>query len=103
MNRIKDLYGDIMEELEGAKNYAWKALKHKHTSPDDASTYASMAEAELGHAEKLRNMARAEVHRLMREGDAEHPILSAMMDWAEEVLNHGKAEVHRVLAMYRET
>ena len=57
MHEIKHLAEEIREELDDAEKYAREAAKHTEDSPEDASTYADLSRQELGHANKLHEMA----------------------------------------------
>jgi hypothetical protein len=57
MHEIKHLAEGIREELDDAEKYAREAVKHAGEDPEDASTYADLSRQELGHANRLHEMA----------------------------------------------
>lgn len=68
MKIIKDLVEEIKEELEGAGDYAERAMKHKGLDDGFTSMYAEMAGQEMGHVEKLH----AKVQDVIKKYRAEH-------------------------------
>lgn len=64
MKVIKDLIDWIDEELEGAKCYAEKYVYHKAKGNQWSSTFRSMAEDELKHAEDLHRFAVEEIESI---------------------------------------
>jgi hypothetical protein len=73
IEKIYDLIEAMEVELEGAEKYARKAFEcAMHKRHSDASSYASMAEEELRHYEKLDAMLKEHYDAL--EGDMKHYI-----------------------------
>ena len=56
MHEIRHLAEEIREELGDAEKYAREAVKHAE-DPETASTYADLSRQELGHANRLHEMA----------------------------------------------
>ena len=65
MTKIKKYVEDIAEELDGAKNYAEKALEYKASG--DSMRYAKykeMSVQELGHAMTIHEFATQDIEKL---------------------------------------
>lgn len=55
MRIIKNLANQIKDEVEDADKYLECSLKYEDEYPEMAKLYASLAEEELGHAERLHS------------------------------------------------
>ena len=90
MKKIIDLIEVMDEEIEGAEKYA-KMAEHcaEHKQSSCASTYASMAEQELDHYDKLHQMLVNHMGE-MREEDGFTSAVKAMYD------HHHKGQVKRI-------
>ncbi len=73
MERIAELSCMVHDEVDGARKYAKRALLAKDLErAQDARTFAEMANQELGHADKLHDMATDLISEAKR-GGAEVP------------------------------
>lgn len=101
MKVIKQLVGDIREEMEGAEHYAKLATKYKIDDRALADNYAKMAEAELGHVDSLH----AQAVRLIKEQKAsgvETPAaMQAVWDWEHEKMVDTVTRIKTMLNMYK--
>ena len=53
LERMRELYGMLMEELTGAYEYSCLACEHKYKNPDMAKNFDSIASDEMKHAAML--------------------------------------------------
>ena len=98
MHEIKHLAEEIREELGDAEKYAREAVKHAE-DPETASTYADLSRQELGHANRLHEMA---VRCIEKANDAgHHPTEAeqAVWDWEHERMLDRAAHVKTLLSM----
>lgn len=56
MQKIEKLEGQVMEEVDGSREYMNCSSKWSAKDPSIASIYASMAKQELDHATKLNSI-----------------------------------------------
>lgn len=101
MKIIKTLSEMIIDEVEGAGEYAKEALMLKDERPEIANMFYKLANEELGHVNTLH----IAVTGLINEYRAEHGEPPANMMALYEYL-HGKqinkvAEVNAMLTQYR--
>lgn len=70
---LKQIYWQFLDEIEGAEEYTRCAAKCKDKYRDLSSMYRSMAETEIGHAEKLVDAMRkvAEMEEKKHFSDSE--------------------------------
>lgn len=69
MERIGELVDGIYDEVDGAERYAKRALKAKTDGEIAyAKTYSEMANQELGHADRLHDMAVSEIKLAEQQG-----------------------------------
>lgn len=84
MRSIKKVAEEIREELEDAKNYAEKAVKLRDKDMTSASVYAELSRQELGHADKLHEMAVRLINEQRAAGVAPPVAMQAVWDWEHE-------------------
>lgn len=101
MKEIKEIVEDIHEELEGAKHYAMKAMEHKSTNREAADKYAEMAKQELGHIDKLHEMAVKLIEKHTVAGNAPPVAMKAVWDWEHERMIEHMGKIKALLDMYR--
>lgn len=99
MERIKNLAKQIEEELEDAEHYAKCAVKLKDENASDSSAYAEMARQEMGHAEKLHNMAVRLIEKQRQTGVAPPAAMLAVWEWEHEKMMDHMATVKLLLSM----
>ena len=98
MKQIKKIVEQIQEELEGANDYAKLAVQLKGSDPRLAETYASMAEQELNHVNRLHD----EAVRLINAYPDEPPAaMQAVWDWEHDRMTSHAAAIRVLLNMYR--
>ena len=98
MKHIQEYVMQINEELDGAKDYAEKALYWKYEGNSNRyKTYLDMANAELDHALKLHSLAVEDVAKLKERGytppqemqdvwDKSHAMYVEKMAWVRQML-----------------
>lgn len=57
MEKLKELYEEIWEELEGAEKYAKQALAYKDKNPALAKMFHDMSQQEMNHADTIASEA----------------------------------------------
>lgn len=101
MKIIKDLVDEIKEELEGAGDYAERAMKHKGLEDGFTSMYAEMAQQEMGHVEKLHGKVQ-EVIKKYRQEHGEPPAgMQAIWDHEHKQLIQRAGEIRAMIDMAR--
>ena len=101
MKIIKDLVSEIKEELEGAGNYAERAMKHKGIDDGFSTLYADMAKEEMGHVDKLHGKIQ-EVIKKYRAEKGEPPAgMQAVWDHEHKQLIQRAAEIRAMIDMAR--
>lgn len=102
MKLIQELSEMIEEEVEGARNYAKEAVKHKDDDPMLAKTFYDIAGVELQHVSMLHE----QVTRIIEQHRKEHGEPPAAMLTVYNYLHEKQIEnvnkVKHFLAMYRE-
>lgn len=99
MQEIKHLAEEIREELDDAEKYAREAVKLSPDCPEDASTYADLSRAELGHANKLHEMAARRIEKAKAAGIQPTEAMKAVWDWEHERMLDRTAHVKTLLSM----
>lgn len=84
MKKVDNYRNHIMEELDGAMEYAENYVVYKNTHPQWAQMYHEMASQELTHADYLRKIAQEAMNDIsyIPEEDAER--------WKECQRNHAE-------------
>ena len=99
MHEIKHLAEEIREELDDAEKYAREAAKHAGEDPEDASTYADLSRQELGHANRLQEMALRHIEKAKDAGLHPTEAMQAVWDWEHERMLDRTAHVKTLLSM----
>ena len=92
MHEIKHLAEEIREELDDAEKYA-------REDPEDASTYADLSRQELGHANRLHEMAVRHIEKAKDAGLHPTEAMQAVWDWEHERMLDRAAHVKTLLSM----
>ena len=97
IERISDM---ITDEIEGAKEYATCAIKHKNDLPTLAKTYYDIATDELRHVNLLHGevVKLIETHR--KEHGEPHASMLAVYEYLHEKQIKAVAEVRMILQQY---
>jgi hypothetical protein len=90
VDKIYDLMEEMEDELEGAEDYAKKAIECAKTHPSDKQMYVMMAEDELKHFDKLAGILKS--HTDMDEG-LKHYVNRKHVDMLKEY-----AEIKHIIA-----
>ena len=102
MKIIKKLSEMIIDEVDGAKEYATEALMLKDEKPEIANMFYNMSNEELGHVNALH----IAVVSLINEYRAEHGDppegMMAIYNFLHEKQIKSVAEVKAMLAQFRE-
>ena len=99
MKEIRHIAEEIREELDDAEKYAREAVKHAEDSPEDASTYADLSRQELGHADKLHEMAARRIEKRRESGEPIPEAMHAVWDWEHERMMERTAHIKVLLSM----
>ena len=102
MKEIKYIAKRIREELEGAENYARKALQFKDSDTDMSRTLETIAKQELGHVDMLHGQAERLIKEQRAKGVTPPVAMQAVWDWEHEHLIESAAEIRRLLDMLRQ-
>lgn len=100
MKEMKDLFEEISEEIEGAKNYAKEALRLKDTDPERASMYMDMSKQELGHVDNLHRMAKRIVERYRSEGKEMPHGMETIYNWQHDKMIDCVAKVKYLQGLF---
>lgn len=95
LENLKYIIGYMMEELEGAKEYASWALKVRQMDKGFADSYKAMAATELNHADTLAAQAQQIVN-----ANKNDEAMSIIWEWGKEIYIKKKREVRMTLEMY---
>lgn len=98
---IRQLIEWMDEELEGAECYAKAAVGMKADMPARAKTLADMAQAELGHYDKLHGMVVEEIAAYRKESGEPPAGMLAVYDWKHADLIDHMAKVKSLIEMAR--
>ncbi len=99
MNEIRHLAEEIREELDDAEKYAREAVKYAGEDLEDASTYADLSRQELGHADRLHEMALRHIEKAKDAGLHPTEAEKAVWDWEHERMLDRTAHVKNLLSM----
>lgn len=98
MKEIKHLAQEIREELSDAEKYAREAARLSDDCREDADVYADLSRAELGHANKLHEMAVRHIEKAKEAGAQPSEAMRAVWDWEHEQMLDRAAHVKTLLA-----
>ena len=100
MERIGELVDGIYDEVDGAERYAKRALQAKADGEIAyAKTYAEMANQELGHADRLHDMAVSEIKLAEQQGREAPDGMRKVWDWEHGRIVDKTAAVRNLLMM----
>ena len=99
MRIIKELVEEIKEELEGAGEYAEKAVRYKGTDDGTASMYAEMAQQELGHVDRLHSKVQDIIKKHRAEKGEPPAAMIAVWEWEHKEMIKNAAEVRAMIEM----
>lgn len=100
MERIGELVDGIYDEVADAEKYAKAALKCKTDGEIAyAKTYAEMANQELGHADRLHDMAVSEIKLAEQQGREAPDGMRKVWDWEHGRIVDKTAAVRNLLMM----
>lgn len=100
MERIGELARMIREEVRDAGKYARLALMAKDTGTlADARTFAEISNQELGHADKLHDMAVGAIAQAKQGGKEPPEGMERVWDWEHERIIEDTAAVRNLLGM----
>lgn len=101
MQIIKELVEEIKEELEGAGEYAEKAVHYKGVDDPMAAMYYEMAGQEMGHVDRLHARVQ-EVIKKYRSDHGEPPkAMQAIWDWHHKEMIERAGEIRGMLEMIK--
>ena len=101
MKCIETLIGDIMEEVEGAEQYAKLALHHKDTDRDLAEMYYNMSKQEAGHADNLYAQGNRVMNKIKENDPDSYNKMLWSWEWVHGRMIHELTEVKVMQEMYR--
>ena len=99
MRIIKNIAGQIREELHDAEKYAKLAIEHKTDHPTLAGVYRRLANAELDHASMLHTEV-VDIIKKTKEEKAIPPVMLELWSWKHDELIEEEKEVRMLLDMY---
>lgn len=101
MKIIKELSEMIIDEVDGAKDYAKKALMFREEDPDLAKTFYTLANEELEHVKMLHGAVVNKIESY-REEHGEPPVsMMAVYEYLHEKQIENVAEVRGMLSEYK--
>ena len=100
MKLIKKISEMIMDEADGAKCYAEKALMWKDERPALAKTFHQLANEELGHVNMLHNAVVTLIEEYRAEEGEPPASMMAVYDYLHEKQIKEVAKVRAMLAEY---
>ena len=101
MKLIKEIVESMHEEIEGAEDYAKKAVRYKEEDRPLADAYYSMAGQELGHVDMLHAQVVRIIKAYQAAGNEPPAVMKAVWDWEHgKVMDH-VAKVKVLLETYR--
>lgn len=101
MKEIKEMVKELRDELHGAKHYAERAVMLRDVDSAAANMYSEMARAELGHVDKLHNMAVKLIAAQKAKGVEAPEAMQAVWDWEHELMIDKVARIHTLLNMVK--
>lgn len=101
MKIIKDIVEEIKEELEGAGDYAERAIKHKGVDDGFAVMYAEMAGQEMGHVDRLHAKAQEVIKKYRAEHGEPPSVMQAIWDYEHKQLVERAGEIRAMIDMAR--
>lgn len=101
MKIIKELSEMIIDEVDGAKDYAKKAMMFKEDDPDLSKTFYTLANEELEHVKMLHNAVVNKIEAYREETGDPPPSMMAVYEYLHEKQIENVAEVRGMLSEYR--
>lgn len=98
MDHMKEFVEEIWEELNGAMEYAKLACEHKEHDRSQMAAYSEMAMQELGHVDKISEMAEKYLAS-MPSADHHHEILKSVWSWEKERIMERKTKIRSLAEM----
>ena len=99
MRIIKNISGQIKEELHDAEKYAKLALEYKTDHPSLAGAYYRLANEELEHMTILHNHVMQMIEKAKNE-KVVPPVMFELWAWKHEEMIEEEKEVRMLLDMY---
>lgn len=84
MKEIKKIVAQIDDEIEGAEDYAKCYAKYKDIDKGLSDVYHQMAEAELGHVDKLHEQVVRIIKDYRAKGNEPPAEMMAIWEWEHE-------------------
>lgn len=101
MKIIVKLVGLIDEELDGAKDYIKLARREKDAHPQLSSTFAELAEAEMGHVKTLHAEAASLIEDYRAKNGEPPADMLAIYNYEHEKQIACAAKIKQMIAEYR--
>lgn len=101
MQEIKNLFEEISEEIEGAKHYAEEAIRLREIDSDRAMMYLEMSKQELGHIDRLHDMAVRIIRKYKDEGGEVPQGMQEIYDWQHEKMIKCVAMIRYLHGLYK--
>lgn len=103
MKKIKELSKQIHEEIEDAENYIRMALQNKESDKDLGDLYCTLAQEELGHADRLHSHVVKEINKYKVNGKPVPEVMQGIWDWQHEEIVEETMEVKMMIEAYRKS
>lgn len=100
MKIIKMLSEQILDEADGAAQYAKLAIQYKDEDKVLADNYAKMAEVELQHVDALHAQVVRIIKAWQAKGNETPPAMDVLYQWQHEMQIDHVARVRTLLNMY---
>ena len=101
MKIIKELCEMITDEVEGAKDYAKRAMMFKDEDPDLGKTFYTLANEELGHVKMLHDAVVSLIEDYREEHGEPPEAMMAVYEYLHEKQIKNVAEVKAMLSEYK--
>ena len=102
MDKIKDLFELIDDELQDAMKYAKLAMEHKDTDHAMAELFYSLSLEEIKHKQSLHNCAVKEMNACIEKHPEKEDIVKEVFDALNERTIDWENSIRVYQAMYRE-
>jgi ferritin len=101
MKLIAKLSDYITEEISDAKKYAKCALRLKDEKPELSQMFATLAQEELGHMNRLHSAVVGVIAEYRDKNGDPPPVMQALYDREHEKQIDAATEVHLLLAQFK--
>lgn len=101
MKVIKEIVDQIEEEIDGAENYAERAMQYREEDKALADTYAKLSEVELGHVDLLHAQVVRIIKAWQAKGNETPHDMEILYQWRHDKEIQKIKEIKILLSLYR--